>query len=176
MKTPGPPYTLSLRLPTLEPLRSTKRIRGSFPHCFSFASATVSILLIPKQRGTHNCELETNSSSFFWDCLVFNFVKHYLIASETGMGLSKHLYAILTATAHIDGLDWILYLWIRALCVTKHGEPRRRLGLVNTGWPVGKNSEFCFPETLNIEVEGKQNLLFPLGLSLSVLFYFSTQK
>ena len=23
------------------------------------------------------------------------------------------------------------------------------------------NSEFCFPETLNIEVEGKQNSLFP---------------
>ena len=25
------------------------------------------------------------------------------------------------------------------------------------------NSEFCFPETLNIEVEGKQNSLFPAG-------------
>ena len=25
------------------------------------------------------------------------------------------------------------------------------------------NSEFCFPETLNIEVEGKQNSLFPEG-------------
>ena len=23
------------------------------------------------------------------------------------------------------------------------------------------NSDFCFPETLNIEVEGKQNSLFP---------------
>ena len=25
------------------------------------------------------------------------------------------------------------------------------------------NSEFCFPETLDIEVEGKQNSLFPMG-------------
>jgi len=25
------------------------------------------------------------------------------------------------------------------------------------------NNEFCFPETLNIEVEGKQNSLFPAG-------------
>ena len=25
------------------------------------------------------------------------------------------------------------------------------------------NSEFCFPETLNIEVDGKQNSLFPEG-------------
>ena len=25
------------------------------------------------------------------------------------------------------------------------------------------NSEFCFPETFNIEAEGKQNLLFPAG-------------
>ena len=25
------------------------------------------------------------------------------------------------------------------------------------------NSEFCFPETLNIEVEGEQNSLFPEG-------------
>ena len=25
------------------------------------------------------------------------------------------------------------------------------------------NSEFCFPETLNIEVERKQNSLFPAG-------------
>ena len=47
------------------------------------------------------------------------------------------------------------------------------------------NSEFCFPETLNvprgeaegnIEVEGKQNLLFPEGQSLSVLLYLPTQK
>ena len=27
----------------------------------------------------------------------------------------------------------------------------------------GGNGEFCFPETLNIEVEGKQNSLFPEG-------------
>ena len=47
------------------------------------------------------------------------------------------------------------------------------------------NSEFCFPETLNvprgeaegnIEVEGKQNSLFPEGQSLSVLLYLATQK
>ena len=25
------------------------------------------------------------------------------------------------------------------------------------------SSEFCFPETLNIEVEGKQNSMFPAG-------------
>ena len=25
------------------------------------------------------------------------------------------------------------------------------------------NSEFCFPENLNIDVEGKQNSLFPAG-------------
>ena len=25
------------------------------------------------------------------------------------------------------------------------------------------NSEFCFPKTLNVEVEGKQNSLFPMG-------------
>ena len=25
------------------------------------------------------------------------------------------------------------------------------------------NSEFCFPETLNVEVEGKQNSLFLMG-------------
>ena len=31
------------------------------------------------------------------------------------------------------------------------------------------NSEFCFPETLNIEVEGKQNSLFPAG---PVIKYF----
>ena len=46
------------------------------------------------------------------------------------------------------------------------------------------NSEFCFPETLNvprgeaegnIEVEGKQNSLFPRGQSLSVLLYLPTQ-
>ena len=30
------------------------------------------------------------------------------------------------------------------------------------------NSEFCFPETLNVEVEGKQNSLFPEAPSLSV--------
>ena len=49
------------------------------------------------------------------------------------------------------------------------------------------NSEFCFPQTLkvprgeaegNIEVEGKQNSLFPegRGQSLSVLLYLPTQK
>ena len=47
------------------------------------------------------------------------------------------------------------------------------------------NSEFCFPETLNvprgeaegnIEVEGKQNSLFPEGQSLSVLLYLPTQN
>ena len=47
------------------------------------------------------------------------------------------------------------------------------------------NSEFCFPETLNvpqgeaegnIEVEGKQNSLFPRGQSLSVLLHLRTQK
>ena len=47
------------------------------------------------------------------------------------------------------------------------------------------DSEFCFPETLNvprgevegnIEVEGKQNSLFPEGQSLSVLLYLPTQK
>ena len=45
------------------------------------------------------------------------------------------------------------------------------------------NSEFCFPEKLNvprgeaeenIEVEGKQNSLFPE--SLSILLYLPTQK
>ena len=47
------------------------------------------------------------------------------------------------------------------------------------------NSEFCFPEILNvprgeaegnIEVEGKQNSLFPRGQSLSVLLHLRTQK
>ena len=47
------------------------------------------------------------------------------------------------------------------------------------------NSEFCFPKTLNvsqgeaeghIEVEGKQNALFPAGQSLSVLLYLPTQN
>ena len=47
------------------------------------------------------------------------------------------------------------------------------------------NSEFCFHETLkvprgeakgNIEVEGKQNSLFPEGPVLSVLLYLPTQK
>ena len=46
------------------------------------------------------------------------------------------------------------------------------------------NSEFCFPETLivprgevkwSVEVEGKQNLLFPQGQSVSVLLYLPTQ-
>ena len=47
------------------------------------------------------------------------------------------------------------------------------------------NSELCFPETVNvprgeaegnIEIEGKQNSLFPEGQSLSVLLYLPTQK
>ena len=48
------------------------------------------------------------------------------------------------------------------------------------------NSEFCFPETLNvprgeakgnIEVEGKKKThCFPRGQSLSVLLYLPTQK
>ena len=47
------------------------------------------------------------------------------------------------------------------------------------------NSEFCFPKTLNvsqgeaegnIEVEGKQNALFPAGQSWSVLLYLPTQN
>ena len=46
------------------------------------------------------------------------------------------------------------------------------------------NSEFCFPETLNvplgfasgnIEVEGKQTHCFPWDQSLSVLLYLPTQ-
>ena len=47
------------------------------------------------------------------------------------------------------------------------------------------NSEFCFPETLNvprgeaegnIEVEGKKTHCFPRGQSLSVLLYLPTQN
>ena len=47
-----------------------------------------------------------------------------------------------------------------------------------------RKSEFCFPESLNvprgeaerkIEVEGKQNSVFPEGLSLSVLLYLPIQ-
>ena len=47
------------------------------------------------------------------------------------------------------------------------------------------NSEFCYPETLNvprgeaegnIEVEGKQNSLFPEGPVIKCLLYLPTQK
>ena len=47
------------------------------------------------------------------------------------------------------------------------------------------NSEFCFPETLNvprgeaegnIEVEGNKTHCFPRGQSLSVLLYLPIQK
>ena len=38
------------------------------------------------------------------------------------------------------------------------------------------NSEFCFPETLNIGVEGKLNSLFPSDQSLNALIYLLAQK
>ena len=38
------------------------------------------------------------------------------------------------------------------------------------------NSEFCFPESLDIQVEGKQNSVFPRGQSLSDLLHLPTQK
>ena len=39
-------------------------------------------------------------------------------------------------------------------------DPYSKLLLID--WPQGKR-EFCFPETLNVEVEGKQNSRFPCG-------------
>ena len=38
------------------------------------------------------------------------------------------------------------------------------------------NSEFCFPETLNIEVEGKQNSLFPAGPVVKCLVILPNSK
>ena len=52
----------------------------------------------------------SEKNGFYWNVLVSHFVKYYLIASRTGMGLSKHLYAILLSSYNpIDSLKYFIF-------------------------------------------------------------------